>query len=105
MLIAILVTGLCGSLVYLALMRQPRHLSSPASLGDILRNASAMHRLGHTQRALQVLLDARAVCDDRVMLEVRILEYQEYLDAVRGASGLPAMGRRGAMKPAFLLLE
>lgn len=102
MLAAIIVTGTVGSLLYLALMRQPRYESSPTTLDDVLRNASALHKLGHTQRALQAMIDARALCDDRVALEVRILEYQEYVDDLR--SGLVSTSQRypTAMAPAFL---
>ncbi|MDF1782299.1 MAG: hypothetical protein P1U67_13490 [Alcanivoracaceae bacterium] len=107
MLVAIIVIGTVGSLLYLALMRQPRYVSAPASLHDVLRNASALHKLGHTQRALQVMIDARALCDDRIALEVRILEYQEYIHRLRSGSGSAHSGQRpsASMTPAFLRVE
>ncbi len=103
MLLAILVTGIAGSLLYLLLMRQGRHADATVALTDILRSASALHSMGQPQRALQTLLDARNCCDDPLALEVRILEYQLYLQERRNVA--PAAHdayQTSQLMPAFL---
>lgn len=105
MLIAIIATGIVGSLLYLLLMRQLGQISSSVSLPSLLRQASALHRMGHPQRALQILIDARDDCDDRVALEVRILEYREYLHGLRTQTAEVGYSQAAGMMPAFLLVE